>query len=81
MQSYSRHEEKMLQNEFRESQSTVNQLTVQIQKLEVYISSLDEAREKDFETVNSIWSFHVPGQPLKISQFFRTAALVPLPAA
>ena len=48
----------------RESQSTVNQLTVQRQELQDRINCLNDSRDcKDLETAGSSGSVHVPSHP------------------
>ena len=59
-----------MKNDLRESQSTVNQLTVQIQGLQEHINSLSDARDfKDLETASSSVSFHAPSQPMVLPSF------------
>ena len=54
-----------LENELRESHSTVNQCTHQIKELQQVANSLSESQViKDFETVSSSGSAHAPGTPL-----------------
>ena len=58
-------------DELRESQSSMNQLTVQIQELQVTVNFLNDSRDsKDLVTASSSGSFHVPGHPLIVQSFF-----------
>ena len=62
--SPSRREENQIQHEMQESQSTANQLRVQIQELHEHINSLNHARDlKDLATASCSGSFQSPCQP------------------
>ena len=53
----------------KESQSTVNQLTVQIQELQDKANSLNDGRDfHDPETASSSGLSHVPGHPFHCSE-------------
>ena len=59
-----------LETELRESLSTVNKLTRQIQELQEVGNSLNESQDfKVLETASSSGSTHVPGKPLVFPRF------------
>ena len=74
--------DELTRQEFKESQSTVNQLTVQIQELQDKVNSPNYSRHfHDLETVSSSGLFHVPKHPLNCSESSWNAQPRFLPAA
>ena len=63
--------DELSRQELQESQSTVNQLTVQIQELQDKVNSLSDSKDfHDPETASSSGLFHVPSHPSKNQSSF-----------
>ena len=74
MDAMSQDDGNSLEIELRRSQSTVNQLTNQIEELQEMAHSLSDSQQlKDLDTASSSGFAHAPGKPLVFSEFFKPA--------